>query len=58
MPTLETLFERGIANGVQVRRLDAEEAQELEPHVQCLSAFMFHRRELSILPGSVPGSQG
>ncbi len=39
IPTLENLFERGVANGVPVRRLEAAEARELEPHVQCLAGL-------------------
>jgi L-2-hydroxyglutarate oxidase len=36
---IDTLMERGKANGVQVRRLQPEEAKELEPHVNCLAAI-------------------
>jgi L-2-hydroxyglutarate oxidase len=36
---LHLLFERGLANGLAVRRLDAAGAQEIEPHVRCLEAI-------------------
>jgi L-2-hydroxyglutarate oxidase len=39
IPILEGLFARGVANGVTVRRLDASEVHEFEPHVRCLSGI-------------------
>ena len=39
IPLLEKLFERAIANGLTVRRLDASEVHEFEPHVKCLSGL-------------------
>ena len=39
IPLLEKLFERGIANGLAVRRLDASQVHEFEPHVKCLSGI-------------------
>jgi L-2-hydroxyglutarate oxidase len=39
LPLLENLFERGIANGLSVRRLAAPQVLELEPHVRCLAGI-------------------
>ena len=39
IPLLEKLFAEGIANGLDVRRLDASEVHEFEPHVKCLSGI-------------------
>jgi (S)-2-hydroxyglutarate dehydrogenase len=39
LPLLESLFERGIANGLSVRRLTAPQVLELEPHVRCLAGI-------------------
>jgi len=39
LPLLENLFERGIANGLLVRRLTASQVLELEPHVRCLAGI-------------------
>jgi L-2-hydroxyglutarate oxidase len=36
IPRLENLYERGIANGLAVKRLSADAVQEIEPHVSCL----------------------
>jgi (S)-2-hydroxyglutarate dehydrogenase len=33
LPQLEKLWERGVANGLEVRRLSAAELREIEPHV-------------------------
>lgn len=38
-PALRRLLERGIANGVPVREIDAAEAREYEPHVSCVAAL-------------------
>jgi L-2-hydroxyglutarate oxidase len=38
VPRLEALFQRGLANGVPVRRLSPGEARELEPEVACVAA--------------------
>jgi (S)-2-hydroxyglutarate dehydrogenase len=35
---LEALFERGVENGIDVRRLTPAEAREIEPHVSCVAA--------------------
>ena len=39
LPRLEALEERGRANGLDVQRLGADEALEIEPHVRCLAAL-------------------
>ncbi|MBM6400054.1 L-2-hydroxyglutarate oxidase [Phycicoccus sonneratiae] len=39
LPGLAALHERGLANGLAVRRLDAAEAREHEPHVAALAAL-------------------
>ena len=39
IPLLEKLLGRGIANGLTVRRLNAQEVHEFEPHVKCLSGI-------------------
>ena len=39
VPLLEKLHERGLANGLAVRRLSAPEVHEFEPHVQCLAGL-------------------
>jgi L-2-hydroxyglutarate oxidase len=36
---LANLYERGIANGLTVRKLSAEEVREFEPHVQCIAGI-------------------
>ena len=50
IPLLENLFERGIANGVAARRLDASEVHEFEPHVSACPVSMFHPPESLTLP--------
>jgi (S)-2-hydroxyglutarate dehydrogenase len=39
LPRMEALLERGLANGLQVRRVDAAEVREREPHVRALAAI-------------------
>ncbi|HTZ42689.1 MAG TPA: L-2-hydroxyglutarate oxidase [Jatrophihabitans sp.] len=39
LPRLERLHERGLANGLEVSRLTAEQAREHEPHVAALAAL-------------------
>jgi L-2-hydroxyglutarate oxidase len=39
IPPMERLFERGVANGLAVRRLAAPQVLELEPHVRCLAGL-------------------
>jgi L-2-hydroxyglutarate oxidase len=36
---MENLYQRGIANGLTVRKLTAHEVNELEPHVSCLAGM-------------------
>ncbi|CAN1209691.1 L-2-hydroxyglutarate oxidase [Tumidithrix helvetica PCC 7403] len=36
---LENLYQRGLANGLQVAKISREEVQEIEPHVQCLAGI-------------------
>lgn len=38
-PRLEALLERGRQNGLQVERISREQAQDIEPHVQCVAAL-------------------
>ncbi len=37
LPLLENLYQRGIDNGLAVKKLTAEEVKNYEPHVQCLA---------------------
>jgi (S)-2-hydroxyglutarate dehydrogenase len=39
IPLLDALFERGLANGLTVRRLSASQVLEIEPHVRCLAGI-------------------
>ena len=39
LPRLAGLYERGIANGLTVRKLSAEGAKEFEPHVHCIAGI-------------------
>ncbi|MEO6998310.1 MAG: L-2-hydroxyglutarate oxidase [Terracoccus sp.] len=39
LPGLDRLHDRGIANGLEVRRLTAEEAKQYEPHVSAVGAL-------------------
>jgi (S)-2-hydroxyglutarate dehydrogenase len=39
LPRLEALLQRGLANGLQVRRMDAAEVREREPSVRALAAI-------------------
>jgi (S)-2-hydroxyglutarate dehydrogenase len=39
LPLLDNLFERGIANGLSVRRLTVPQVLELEPHVRSLAGI-------------------
>jgi L-2-hydroxyglutarate oxidase len=36
---MENLYERGIANGLSLKRLSALEVKEIEPHVSCLAGI-------------------
>ena len=35
LPRLNNLYERGIANGLTVKKLSGDEVREIEPHVRC-----------------------
>ncbi|NJN91126.1 MAG: L-2-hydroxyglutarate oxidase, partial [Leptolyngbyaceae cyanobacterium SL_5_14] len=39
LPMLETLYNRGLENGIQVAKITAEEVKEIEPHVSCLAGI-------------------
>jgi L-2-hydroxyglutarate oxidase len=42
LPLLDNLYERGLANGLTVRKIGVEELQEIEPHVCGLAALQVH----------------
>jgi (S)-2-hydroxyglutarate dehydrogenase len=37
LPLLDNLYERGVLNGLKVRKLTAPEVNEIEPHVRCVA---------------------
>lgn len=39
LPLLENLYQRGLENGLQVKKITAEEVREIEPHVNCLAGI-------------------
>jgi L-2-hydroxyglutarate oxidase len=39
LPLLEKLYERGIANGLALRKLSASQVKEIEPHVSCMAGI-------------------
>jgi len=39
LPRLENLYQRGVANGLNVLKIDAERVKEFEPHVRCIAAI-------------------
>jgi L-2-hydroxyglutarate oxidase len=39
LPRMQNLYDRGIANGLVVRKLSAAEVKELEPHVSCVEGM-------------------
>ncbi len=39
LPLLENLYQRGLANGLNISKLRAEEVKEIEPHVSCLAGI-------------------
>jgi len=39
LPLLENLYQRGLSNGLRVRKIGPDEVQEIEPHVQCLAGL-------------------
>ena len=39
LPVLENIYQRGLANGLNVSKISAEEVREIEPHVSCLAGI-------------------
>ncbi len=39
IPRLENLYNRGLENGIKVKRITAEEVKEVEPHVRCVAGI-------------------
>ncbi|AFY76750.1 putative dehydrogenase [Pleurocapsa sp. PCC 7327] len=39
LPLLENLYQRGLANGIEIARISGEEVKEIEPHVSCLAGI-------------------
>jgi (S)-2-hydroxyglutarate dehydrogenase len=39
LPMMETLYQRGIANGLAVKKLSANTVREIEPHVSCIAGI-------------------
>ena len=39
LPLLENLYQRGLQNGLNVRKISAAEVKEIEPHVRCLAGI-------------------
>ena len=39
LPLLENLYQRGLDNGIPVKKVSAEEVKEIEPYVSCLAAI-------------------
>ena len=39
LPQLENIYQRGLKNGLKVRKITASEVKEIEPHVRCLAAL-------------------
>ncbi|MFM7559126.1 L-2-hydroxyglutarate oxidase [Cylindrospermopsis raciborskii] len=39
IPRLENLYQRGLDNGIPVKRISPQEAREIEPHLSCLAAI-------------------
>ena len=39
LPLLEKIYQRGVNNGLKVRKISADEVKEIEPHVRCLAAL-------------------
>lgn len=42
LPLLENLYQRGLANGLNVQKITAEEVKEIEPYVSCLGGIRVH----------------
>jgi (S)-2-hydroxyglutarate dehydrogenase len=39
IPRLNNLYNRGLENGIEVKRITAEEVKEVEPHVRCVAGI-------------------
>jgi (S)-2-hydroxyglutarate dehydrogenase len=39
LPLLENLYQRGLQNGIEIAKIDAEQVKEIEPHVNCLAGI-------------------
>jgi (S)-2-hydroxyglutarate dehydrogenase len=39
IPRLENLYNRGLENGIEVKRISPEEVKEVEPHVSCVAGI-------------------
>lgn len=39
LPRLEDIYQRGLQNGMKVRKVSASEIREIEPHVRCLAGL-------------------
>ncbi|WP_413165969.1 L-2-hydroxyglutarate oxidase [Capilliphycus salinus ALCB114379] len=39
LPLLENLYQRGLENGIECKKITAEQVKEVEPHVQCLAGI-------------------
>ena len=39
LPLLDNLYERGIANGIEISKVTKEQVKEIEPHVTCLAGI-------------------
>ncbi len=39
LPLLENLYQRGLANEIEVKKLTQEQVREIEPHVNCLAGI-------------------
>jgi|SRR5271166_3161591 len=39
LPLLDNLYERGVLNGLKVRKLSTREVNEIEPHVRCVAGI-------------------
>lgn len=39
LPVLETIYKRGLENGLNVEKIDGDSVREIEPHVRCLAGI-------------------
>ncbi len=65
LPVLETLYERGLANGLVAQKLSPEELHEREPHVQGIAAIYVpetgivdFKQVLTVMAGNVEQAGG